>query len=198
MVDTNDDEFTRMVQEREPILQVDKEVVNLVNLGDTDYLQMVKIAEKLEKDQLVELCREYKEVFVWTYRNMPGLDPSIITHKIPIKGGYHPIWQKLRRMQPDVQDKVKQEVMKLLEANFIRVADYPEWVANIVLVPKKEGKNRICVDYRDLNKAYLKDDFHVSHIDMVVDSAARHLRLSLVDGYSSYNQILMDERDKKR
>ena len=64
-------------------------------------------------------------------------------------------------------------------------------------VPKKGGKIRICIDYRDLNRA-TKDDFPIPHIDMVVDSAAKHLRLSLVDGYSGYNQILMDEDDQEK
>ena len=101
-------------------------------------------------------------------------------------------------MRPDIQNKVKQEVTKLLEAGFIRVANYPEWVANIVPVPKKGGKIRICIDYHDLNKASPKDDFPILHIDTVVDSAARHMRLSLVDGYSGYNQIMMDEDDQEK
>ena len=61
--DGREDEFTQMVQEREPILQVDEEVISLVNLGDTDYPQMVKIVDGPEKDQLAELCIEYKEIF---------------------------------------------------------------------------------------------------------------------------------------
>ena len=150
-----------------PALQVN-ESIDLVNLGDKDNIQEVQIVNGPEKDQIVQLCHEFKEVFAWTYRDMPGLDPSIATHKIPTR--------------PDIQNKVKQEVMKLLESGFIRVANYPEWVANIVPVPKKGGKIRICVDYRDLNKASPKDYFPIPHIDMVVDSAAKHMRLSLVDG----------------
>ena len=200
-----DDEWTeqdlqRFSNERytsESTLQVN-ESIDLVNLGSEDNVQEVQVVNGPEKDQIVQLCHEFKEIFAWTYRDMPGLDPSIATHKIPIRPDILPIKQKLRRMRPDIQDKVKQEVMKLLEAGFIRVANYPEWVANIVPVPKKGGKIRICIDYRDLNRASPKDDFPIPHIDMVVDSAAKHMRLSLVDGYSGYNQILMEEDDQEK
>ena len=176
-------QFSDVHYELEPVLKVN-ESIGLINLGDKDNVQEVQIVNGPEKDQIVQLCHEFKEVFAWTYRDMPGLDPSIATHKIPIRPEAQPVKQKLRRMRPDIQNKVKQEVMKLLEARFIRVANYPEWVANIVPVPKKGGKIRVCIDYRDLNRASPKDDFPIPHIDMVVDSAAKHMRLSLVDGYS--------------
>ena len=178
-------------------LQIE-ESISSVNLGDINNVQEIQVVNGPEKDSIVHLCHEFKEVFAWTYRDMPGLDPSIATHKIPIKPNISPVKQKLRRMRLDIQDKVKQEIIKLLEAGFIRVANYPEWVANIVPVPKKGGKIRICIDYRDLNKASPTDDFLIPHIDMVVDSIAKHTKLSLVDGYSSYNQILMDEDDQEK
>ncbi|RVW27352.1 hypothetical protein CK203_109420 [Vitis vinifera] len=62
--------------------------------------------------------------------------------------------------------------------------EYPEWLANVVLIPKKDGKVRVCVDYRDLNKASLKDDFPLPHIDMLVDSTIGHSMLSFMDGFS--------------
>lgn len=129
---------------------------------------------------------------------MSGLDPSIVTHWIPIIKDVQHVKQKLRRMRPNLQDKVKQEIMKLLEAKFIRVANYPEWVANVVPMPKKREKNRICINYHDLNKASPKDDFPIPHIDMMVDSRAKHDHLSLVDDYLGYNQILMDENNQEK
>ena len=195
--DLDIDEFSNMTGEPESMLQINEEI-KTVNLGDAENVQEICIVKGPEEEQIQKLCHEFKEVFAWTYRDMPGLDPSIATHKIPINEDAHPVKQKLRRMRPDIQNKVKQEIVKLLEAGFIRVANYPDWVANIVPVPKKGGKIRICIDYRDLNKASPKDDFPIPHIDMVVDSAAKHLRLSLVDGYSGYNQILMDETDQEK
>ena len=67
------------------------------------------------------------------------------------------------------------------------VTKYPQWVANVVLVPKKDGKIRVCVDFRDLKKASPKDDFPLSHIDILVDNTAGHALLSFMDGFSRYN-----------
>ena len=68
--------------------------------------------------------------------------------------------------------KIKEEIRKQYDAGFLEVSKYPEWVANVVPVPKKDGKVRMCVDYRDLNNASPKDDFPLPHIDVLVDNAA--------------------------
>ena len=67
------------------------------------------------------------------------------------------------------------------------MVEYPKWLANVVLVPKKDGKVRVCVDFRDLNKASPKDDFPLPHIDMLVDNTAEHSMLSFTDRFSWYN-----------
>ena len=74
--------------------------------------------------------------------------------------------------------------------------DYPKWLANVVLVPKKDERVKICVDYRDLNKACPKDDFPLPHIDVLIDNAATCTMYSFMDGFSGYNQILMAIVDK--
>lgn len=78
---------------------------------------------------------------------------------------------------------------KQLEAGFLEVTDYLEWLANIVPIPKKDEKVRMCVDYIYLNKASLKDDFALPHIDVLVDNIVGHLLFSFIDGFSGYNQI---------
>ena len=87
--------------------------------------------------------------------------------------------------------KVKEEVMKQLSVGFIKVIEYPSWLANIVPVPKANGKVRMCVDYRDLNRACPKDDFPLPNIDLIVDNTANHALKSFVDGFAGYNQIKM-------
>ena len=92
--------------------------------------------------------------------------------------------------------KIKEEVKKQLDARFLEMAKYPEWVANIVPVPKKDGKVRMCVDYRDLNRASPKDNFPLSHINTLVDNTAKNSRFSFMDGFSRYNQIRMAPEDR--
>ncbi|XP_073223495.1 uncharacterized protein [Cicer arietinum] len=114
-------------------------------------------------------------------KDMPGLDTSIVEHRLPLKPDSSPVKQKLRRMKPDMSLKIREEIQKQFDAGFLAVANYPQWIANIVPVPKKDGKVRMCVDYRDLNKASPKDDFPLPHIDILVDNTARHSLFSFMD-----------------
>ena len=94
--------------------------------------------------------------------------------------------------------KIKKEVKKQLDAGFLEVTKYPQWVANIVLVPKKDDKVRMCVDYRDLNRASPKDNFLLPHIDTLVDNTAKQSLFSFMDGFSGYNQIRMASKDVEK
>ena len=84
---------------------------------------------------------------------------------------------------------MKAEVQRLLDANVIRLVKYSEWLANVVLVLKKNGKMRMCIDFIDLNKAYKKDSFPLSRIDASVNKAAGCKCFSLLDCFSGYHQI---------
>ena len=100
-------------------------------------------------------------------------------------------------MAPDRKEAVNEEVQKLLKANFIRPVDYPEWLANIVAVPKKNGKIRVCIDFTNLNKACPSDPYPLPNISDMVDATARHERLSFMDGYSGYKQIPLAKEDQE-
>lgn len=78
------------------------------------------------------------------------------------------------------------------------MAKYPKWIANIVPVPKKDRKVRMCVDYRNLNRTSSKDNFPLPHIDTLVDNTTRHFVFSFMDGFSRYNQIKMARKTRKR
>ena len=92
---------------------------------------------------------------------------------------------------------LKEEMDKLLVNKFIREAHYLDWVANPVLVIKKNGKWRTCIDFANLNKACLKDNFPLSRIDQLVDATTSHQLLSFMDAYSRYNQIPMKPVDEE-
>lgn len=84
----------------------------------------------------------------------------------------------------------------LLAPGFIREAHYPEWLSNVVLVKKPSGNWRMCIDFTDLNKAFLKDSFSLPRIDLVIDSMAGHRMLNFMDAYSGYNQIHMNPEEE--
>ena len=81
---------------------------------------------------------------------------------------------------------------------FIREVYYPNWLANVVLMKKANGKWRMCVDFTDLNKACPKDSFPLPRIDQLVDSTAEHKLLTFMDVFSRYNQIKMAEEDQEK
>jgi hypothetical protein len=161
------------------------EEIITTNIGSENEPKLVKIGATLssqESEKLIFLLKEYKDVFAWSYEDMPGIDPEILQHKIPLHPEAKPVKQKLRRMRPDWVLKIKEEVTKQINAGFLIVTEYPQWVANIVPVPKKTREIRVCVDFRDLNKASPKDDFPLPHIDELVDNTAGHALLSFMDG----------------
>ena len=104
----------------------------------------------------------------------------------------------MRRLKLEWTLKIKEEVEKQYNAGSLKVVNYPEWLENVVSVPKKDGKVRMCVDFRDLNKASLKDDFPLPHIDVLVDNTTGHALLSFMDGFSGYNQIKMALEDMEK
>uniref|UniRef100_A0A2N9I963 Reverse transcriptase domain-containing protein n=1 Tax=Fagus sylvatica TaxID=28930 RepID=A0A2N9I963_FAGSY len=148
------------------------EIVNLADEGEEP--REVKIGTRCateQKEALITLLREFHEIFAWSYQDMPGLDTDIVVHKIPLKPECKPVKQALRRMKPEVILKIKEEVEKQLKAGFLSTVTYSDWVANIVPVPKKDGKVRMCVDYRDLNRASPKDNFPLPRIDTLIKMA---------------------------
>ncbi|CAL9028625.1 unnamed protein product, partial [Prunus brigantina] len=104
-----------------------------------------------EKEALVSLLKEFRDVFAWSYEEMPGLNPNLVSHTLNIEVGTKPVVQPRRNFHPEVEKQIKVEIEKLLAAGFIKPIKHPTWLANIVPVKKKTGVIRICTDYRDLN-----------------------------------------------
>ena len=98
-----------------------------------------------------------------------------------------PVQQRRRAFASERDQVVKEEVARLLTTGFIREVYYPDWLANIVLVKKANGKWRMCVDFTNLNKACPKDSFPLPRIDQLVDSITGHKLLTFMDAFSGYN-----------
>ena len=128
---------------------------------------------------------------------MPGVPKELIEHSLNVNPTTTPKKQRLRRFSAEKREAIKKELAKLLTAGFIKEVYHPEWLANHVLVLKKNNNEwRMCVDYTDLNKHYPKDPFGLSRIDQVINSTGSCVLLSFLDCYSGYHQIALKEEDQ--
>ncbi|XP_012849590.1 PREDICTED: uncharacterized protein LOC105969382 [Erythranthe guttata] len=171
-----------------------------INLGDAENPRPIYISALLavnEEETYVELLHEFKDVFAWSYKEMPGLDPKVAIHHLSVKKGARPVKQGQRRFRPELVPAIEAEVNKLIEVGFIREVKYPTWISSIVPVRKKNGQIRVCVDFRDLNEACPKDDFPMPIAELMIDATTGHEALSFMDGSSGYNQIRMAPRDEE-
>nr|CAC33017.1 hypothetical protein [Antirrhinum hispanicum] len=123
---------------------------------------------------------------------------KMVEHYIDVRPDAKPVQQKRHKMGPERNKVIKSEIQRLIGLNQIREVQYPEWLANVVLVPKSGGRWRMFIDFTDLNDACPKDCFPLPSIDQLVDSTAGCALLSTMDGNQGYNQIPMAERDQEK
>ena len=156
-----------------------------VTVGD-DSEKFFQIGAKLplqEREQLVEFLRGNVDVFAWRAYEASGIDPSFICHHLNVNPSVTPKRQPPRRSLKEHAEAVKNEVTKLKQAGAIKEVFYPQWLANTVVVKKKTGKWRVCVDFTDLNKACPKDPFPVPRIDQLVDATVGHPQMSFLNTF---------------
>ena len=162
------------------------------------------------------MLREHKKAIGWTIDDIKGISPSICMHKILMEESYKPLVQPQRRLNPSMQEVVRKEVVKLMDAGIIYPISDSSWVSPVQVVPKKGGmtvvkndKNeliptttvtgwRVCIDYRKLNDATRKDHFPLSFIDQMVERLSGHEYYCFLDGYSGYNQIPLAPEDQEK
>ena len=133
---------------------------------DTDqitYTSSLLTQEELELLESMLKCN--KDIFAWTHSDMPRIHPFVASHKLNILPTSRPIQQKVRHFHPDRQKIIQAEIDKLLVVEFIKEVKYPDWLANVVVVPKKNGKWRVCIDYTNLNDGCPNDSFPLPRID---------------------------------
>ena len=127
---------------------------------------------------------------------MPGIPREVAEHALRLIPGSKPAKQRLRRFDDERHRAIGKEISKLLAAGLIKEVYHSDWLANPVLVKKKIGKWRICVDYTSLNKACPMDHFPLPCIDQIVDSISGCEILSFLDAYSGYHQIMMKDQTR--
>ncbi|KAL0406061.1 UNVERIFIED_CONTAM: hypothetical protein Slati_3920000 [Sesamum latifolium] len=150
------------------------------------------------QNQVVKCLRENKDIFAWTPQDLDEIDPGVITHHLNLDPNVSPVKQKKRHFGPEKNKIIQGEVNKLLTAGHINEIKFPKWLSNIVLVPKQGGKWRMCIDFRDLNKACPKYFYPLLRIDQLVDSTSGCELLSMMDASQVYHQIMLALEDHKR
>ncbi|RDX88927.1 Retrovirus-related Pol polyprotein from transposon 17.6, partial [Mucuna pruriens] len=154
------------------------------------------MTEEQEAD-LIRCLQQNHNVFAWAPEDMPGIDPNFMNHRLSIAQDARLVMQKKQKQGEEKRRAIK-ETSKLLTAGFIREVRYPEWLANVVMVRKANGKWRMCTDYTDLNKVCPKDPYPLPNIDRLVDNVFGFEFLSFMDAYSGYNQIKMHPDDEEK
>ncbi|GJR70688.1 reverse transcriptase domain-containing protein [Tanacetum coccineum] len=171
---------------------------------------------KEKKNKLIFVVKKHKQAFAWKTTDIPGICPSFYKHKIQLLDDKKAVIQKQRRLNPNMQEVVKKEIVKLLDTGIIYpIADSP-WVSPIHCVPKKGGITvvtnendelvptrtitgwRVCIDYRKLNEATAKDHFPLPFMDQMLERLAGNKYFCFLDGFSGYFQIPIDPNDQEK
>jgi hypothetical protein len=145
---------------------------------------------------LVDFFRANADIFAWIPSDMLGIPREVAEHSLDILPHSRAVQQRLQCFDKERRRAIGVELQKQLEARFIKEVFHPTWLANPILVKKKNGKWRMCVDYTSLNKACPKVPFPLPRIDQIDDSTAGCELLCFLDAYSGYHQIKMRESDQ--
>jgi len=157
-----------------------------------------RLLSQEEQDEVAEVISRHLDAFALSASDTPGIDPDFLCHHLSMDATVRPVRQRRRKFNEERRLVIREETQKLLSAGHVREIQYPEWLANVVLVKKANGKWRMCVDFTDLNKACPKDSYPLPSIDALVDSASGCKVLSFLDAFSGYNQIKMHPRDESK
>ena len=187
-------------------------------LGENETLPVI-IASDLEEEKenrLLKILQEHKAAIGWTIADIKGISPTVCMHRILLEDDAKPSREAQRRLNPNLKEVVKEEVLKLLKVGIIYPISDSKWVSPVHVVPKKSGITvvanenneliptrkttgwRVCIDYRKLNTATRKDHFPLPFIDQMLERLAGHAYYCFLDGFSGYNQIAIAPEDQEK
>jgi hypothetical protein len=172
-----------------------------VNIGSDKEPRMVKVGKTTpieERNEIVKLLKEYRDVLAFSYDELKVYREDVIQHVIPLKEETKPFRQKLRQMNPKLAPLVQQELQKMLEAGIIAQTRHSSWCSNLVVARKKNGKIRLCIDFRNLNIACTKDNYPLPKMETLLQRVTGSGMISMLDGFSGYNQIRLKEEDRHK
>ncbi|GJS23388.1 reverse transcriptase domain-containing protein [Tanacetum coccineum] len=179
-------------------------------------LQRLALLEQNEKERLISVLKNHKEAFTWKTSDIPRISPSFCKHKINFEDDVKPVIQRQRRLNPNMKEVVKKEIIKLLDAGIIYAIEDSPSVSPVHYVPKKGGMTvvtnednelvptrtitgwRVCIDYRKLNKAIQKDHFPLPFMDQMLERLAGNKFFCFLNGFSGYFQIPIEPADQEK
>ncbi|CAN6703697.1 unnamed protein product [Malus baccata var. baccata] len=187
-------------------------------LGENETLPAI-ISSSLtaqEEEKLVRVLKEFKFALGWTLADIKGISPTTCMHHIFLEEGAKPTREAQRCLNSPMMEVVKKEIIKLLDCGVIYPIFDSRWVSPIQCVPKKSGVTvvenaenelvptriqtgwRVCIDYRKLNATTRKYHFPLPFLDQMLERLAGHSFYCFLDGYSSYNQIVIAPDDQEK
>lgn len=187
-------------------------------LGENDSLPVIVNASLSDEqlDKLLRVLRERKKSIGWTISDLNGISPCVCMHKILLEEDYKPVVQNQRRLNPNMQEVVKKEVLKWLDAGIIYPNSDSPWISPVQVVPKKGGMTvvpndnneliptrtvtgrRVFIGYRKLNSVTRKDHFPLPFLDQMLERVAGYDHYYFLDGYSGLNQIPVAPNDQEK
>ncbi|XP_071916278.1 uncharacterized protein [Coffea arabica] len=187
-------------------------------LGENSTLPVIVSAD-LDDEQctkLLRVLRRRKKAIGWTISDIKGISPSICMHRILLENDCKPVVETQRRLNPNMKEVVRNEILKWLDAGIVFPISDSVWISPIHVVPKKGGmttimgKNdelipsrlvvgwRVCIDYRKLNTVTRKDHFPLPFLDQLLERIAGYEFYCFLDGFSGYNQIAIAPEDQEK
>jgi hypothetical protein len=222
-IDTSSSALEQAKRELKPLLDTLKYKYldpseSLPVIISSDFLPVIISSDldDAQEQELPNVLKEHKEAIGWSIEDIKGISPAVVMHKIHLEENAKTSQEPQRRLNSAMQEVVRAEVTKLLDAGIIYPISDSKWVSPIHVVPKKAGitviKNkdnelvptrvqlgwRVCINYRKLNSVTRKDHFPLPFIDQMVERLAGHDYYCFLDGYSDYNQIPLDPKDQEK
>ncbi|GJY10148.1 reverse transcriptase domain-containing protein [Tanacetum coccineum] len=148
------------------------------------------------RNKLCNLLQRNLDIFAWKTADMTGVPRHIAEHRLNVRDGCSPVTQKKRGQTADRNQAIQEEVGKIVEAGIMKKVHYHDWLSNPVMVKKHDGSWRMCVDFKDLNKACPKYGYPLPEIDWKVESLCGFPFKCFLDVYKGYHQIQMAKKDE--
>ncbi|GJS93903.1 reverse transcriptase domain-containing protein [Tanacetum coccineum] len=150
------------------------------------------------RNKLCNLLQQNLDIFAWKPADMTGVPRHIAEHRLNVREGCSPVRQKKRGQAADRNQAIQEEVEKLVEAGIMKEVHYHDWLSNPVMIKKHDDSWRMCVDFKDLNKACPKDGYPLPEIDWKVESLCGFPFKCFLDAYKGYHQIQMAKEDEEK